>query len=239
MAAPWALWSHQHGRFVKKRSDIAVVCFVKGAYYEKSANTMIRKFSEHNPELNVFVFTDYKDIGSPSHGDIPYAFKYYAIQKVRSMGYRVVLWCDSVLKLQKPLDPVIREIYDVGVYLQKDGWLCGTWASDKCLEYFGVSRDEAMNISSIYACFMGFDFANPRTTEFMQRWKAAMDAGAFQGNHSNANKSESQDSRCRGHRHDQSCAELIAYQMKLPLSTRRASHIATTDEAIYFIGRGW
>jgi hypothetical protein len=239
MSVPWATWSSLHGRFIKKRTDVAVACFVKGSYYETSANIMIRKFAEHNPEINVFVFTDYKEIGSPSHQEIPYAFKYYAVQKVHSMGYRTVLWCDSVLKLQKPIDPVLREIAVVGVYLQKDGWACGTWANDKCLDYFGVSRDEAMNISSIWACFMGFDFANPVAREFLTRWKAAMDAGAFHGSHTNEDRRQSLDSRCRGYRHDQSCAELIAYQMKLPLSPQRASCVPINDAAIYFIGRGF
>jgi hypothetical protein len=76
-----------------------------------------------------------------------------------------------------------------------------------------VSRDQAMEITSIWACFMAFDFAVPAAREFFRRWKQAADSGLFRGLHSNDEKTESQDPRCRGHRHDQTCAELSAYMV--------------------------
>lgn len=232
------MFSLTHQRFVGKRKDVAVVCFATGDYYIYYANILVKTFRRHNLEINVYVFDDVRQIGSPTHQEIPYAFKYYAIQKVHSMGYRIVLWCDSVLKLQRSIISLLPEVCNVGVYLQEDGWKSGMWANDRCLEHFKVTRDEAMNIPAIWACFMGFDFQHPRTEEFMKRWKAAMDAGAFHGRQSNEGQTESSDPRCRGHRHDQSCAELIAYQMKLPLS-RTCIHYDPAYNHRYFVGREW
>lgn len=236
MPLPWKVFLTS-GRFVQKRTDVAIVCFASGSYYEYCTQELVRRFEIHNPEINVFVFKDFKSIGSPSHSDNPYAFKYFAIEKVRSIGYTTVIWCDSILKLQKSITPLIQEVQDAGIYLQNDSHLkSGTWANDTCLAYFGVTRDEAMEIPCIWACFMGFNFAKPQTHEFMRRWKAALDAGVFRGKHTNEKHTESNDPRCQGHRHDQSAAELIAHQMKLTLS-KRCVNPNPSIEHTYFVGR--
>lgn len=223
--------------FQSKSKDVAVVTFANGTY-----TRYIPQFKHYiqstNPLIPHYVFTDFAEIDSPPHNENPYAFKWYAIETVRKMGYRFVLWCDSVLKSVTPVEQLLPEIAERGVYLAEDGWKTGQFANDRALEYFGVTRDEAMNISSIWACFMGFDFANPRTHEYFAKLKAACDAGIFRGRHWNTEHTESQDPRCKGHRHDQTCAELISYQMKIP----RGTHVVTPDPNSthrYFIGREW
>lgn len=167
---------------------------------------------------DIQVFNSYDQIGSPSHTESPYAFKYYSILAARKRGYDVVIWCDSIVRLLKPIRPWIDDIQKVGVYLQKDIWSCGMWANDRALNHFGISRDEAMDIPSIYACVMAFDFRHPNTQRFLDAWKECLDAGLFRGHWTNDKQTESQDPRCRGHRHDQTCAELVAYKLGIPLS---------------------
>ncbi len=168
---------------------------------------------------DIQTFRDLAEIGSPSHAESPYAFKYYSILAARARGYDIVIWCDSIVTMLKPIRPWIDEIRKVGVYLQHDeSWSCGMWSNDKALEFFGVSRDDAMKIPSVYACVMAFDFRHPATDRFLSRWKECMDVGLFRGNYTNTEQTESQDPRCRGHRHDQTCAELIAHEQNIPLS---------------------
>jgi hypothetical protein len=191
-----------------------------------------------SPNVDVFVFNNETEIGSPRHQDNPYAFKVYAIEAVRSKGYEVVIWCDSILNPVRSLDSIIPEIEKVGVYLPEDGWKTGMYANDNCLQYFGVTRNQAMEISAIWACFMAFDFKNPVTHEFIRRWKKACLEGAFAGKTFNNDGSQSADPRCRGHRHDQSCAELISHQMGIPLS-RPVLHPEPKYDHRYFTGREW
>ena len=63
-----------------------------------------------------------------------------------------------------------------------------------------------------------FDFTHPITNEFFRRWKKAADDGIFCGNWANDTKTESQDSRCKGHRHDQTCAGFILHQLGIEKS---------------------
>ena len=194
---------------------IAVVSFASGRYlqYEPMLRGSVEKWC---PEADVFVFNRPEEIGAPPHSTSPYSFKPYAVDHVRKMGYRYVIWCDSVVRLRKPIDEFLPSVSTVGVYLAADGWKVGVWANDRALAYFGVTRDQAMEIEAIYACIMAFDFQSPLALEFLTRWKKASQDGIFIGHWKNDLKTESQDERCRGHRHDQTCAELISYQLGIP-----------------------
>lgn len=205
------------GRFVVNAKHIAFVTFASGRYTEYAP--LLRETVQRNcPEADVYIFNNPAEIGAPPHSSSPYSFKPYAVDYVRNLGYRYVIWCDSVVRLRKQTDALLQKISQVGVYLQADGWRVGTWANDRALAYFGLNRDQAMEIEAIYACIMGFDFHSPVAIEFLKRWKKASDDGIFIGNWKNDLKTESQDERCRGHRHDQTCAELISYQMGIPRS---------------------
>jgi hypothetical protein len=211
-----------NGRFVRTPSEFertAVVSYADGRY-TPVVNKLLQSVQIHNPGLDVFVFRTPQEIGSPPHSHNPYAFKVYAIQKVRDMGYTTILWCDSCLRAVRSLVPLIHSINTHGVYLQKDGWPCGRWANDRALEYYGVTRDQAMDITSVYACFMAFNFKTEIANKFFDQWKRACQMGIFIGRWENNAKTESQDERCTGHRHDQTCAELTAYTLQIPIQPR-------------------
>lgn len=196
---------------------IAFVSYADGSYVPVQA-VLVRSIRKIHPDIPVFAFNSRTLIGGPPHKEAPYGFKVYAVQYVRSLGYDIIIWLDSPNRLVMPIDTWIPEIEKVGVYIQKDGWMCGEWANDKTLAEFEVTRDESMTISNCYACIYAFDFRHPMTQPFFDRWKKACDDGFFYGLGKNDKKTESEDPRCLGHRYDQTCAELIAYKMGIPLS---------------------
>lgn len=195
---------------------IAFVTFSTDSYIQIEEGFQ-RSIVKIQPNIPLFSLHDFNIINSPSHKQDPYAFKIYAIEYVHNQGYDIVIWCDSPSRLIKPIDKWILDIERVGVYLQKDGWACGQWANDNALNHFCITRDEAMNISSVYACIMAFDFRHPITSQFLTMWKDCLRAGLFRGKWKNDDKTESQDERCLGHRHDQTCAELCAYKLGIEL----------------------
>ena len=213
-------------------SGMAFVSFASGSYAEPQ-KLFVESVQKHNPEIPVFAFTQFETIGSPSQKDNPYAFKVYAVETLRKWGYKTIFWCDSVLRLTQPIDSLVPEIRERGVYLQKDGWNSAQWANDRCLDYFGLTRNEAEKIESVYACFMAFDFTNPVTDEFFARWKKSCDDGIFRGAWNNNEKTESKDPRCRGHRHDQVCAEIISHQLGIPRGECRVRPGTDTPERYF------
>ena len=71
----------------------AVVTFANGNYL----NLVKRQENEFKKHLDCdyFCFTDFSQVGSPSHIEHPYAFKPYSIKKVLDLGYTNILWADS------------------------------------------------------------------------------------------------------------------------------------------------
>ena len=198
----------------EKRLRVALVTFASGSYkgIEKKLITSVKEF---NPYIDTFAFHDESEIGSPLHKDAPYAFKPYAVDFVRRKGYDVVIWCDSCLRAVSTLDGLVNDISARGVYLQRDGLNCGQWANDAALQYFNVTRDQSMKIESIYAQCMGFDFRTKMSYDFLSMWLGAAQAGIFKGRWNNDEKTESEDSRVKGHRHDQTSAELISHHLRI------------------------
>lgn len=199
---------------------VAFVSYADGYYIEVQRPLITSILKYKADDMAVFKFHNIADIhpDCPPHKVAPYGFKVYAVEYVRNLGYDIIIWLDSPNRLKKPVEDWCEEIAKVGVYLQQDGWKCGQWANDKCLEYFGITRDEAMEIPNIYACILAFDFRHPITDVFFRQWKQACLDGMFYGKANNKEKTESQDERCLGHRYDQTCAELIAHKLGIPLS---------------------
>jgi hypothetical protein len=199
-------------------AKVAFVSFATGIYIEKQKRLefSVRKFG-----YDIFTYTTFESIGSPTHEESPYEFKLHAIRAVYMKGYDIVIWCDSIIQLLRPITSWIPEIEKRGVYLQKDGHRLGNWANDRALEEFGVKRDDVMaEGTTIYACVMAFDFRYPITKRFLYRWKQCADKGLFRGKWNNKDRTESQDPRCEGHRHDQTCAELVARELEIKVGPR-------------------
>jgi hypothetical protein len=198
-------------------AKVAFVSFASGNYSNSLKDFV---FSVRRFGYDVYTYSKFEEVGSPKHKESPYEFKLHAIRTVYQKGYDIVIWCDSAVRLLHPIKDWIPQIEKEGVYLQGGGCIVGNWTNDRTLEEFNITRDEAMNLPTAYACIMGFDFRHPITKTFLYKWKECADKGLFKGNWSNEFLTESQDLRCRGHRHDQSCAELVALKLNIPISQR-------------------
>lgn len=163
-------------------------------------------------------FTDYKQIGSPTHSEIPYAFKPYAIQKARDMGYELILWCDSPVYAIKSIEPVFEYIFQHNYLLFDNiGYSLGDYSSDKQLKHFGITRDQAWGAKQIMACVLGFEFNEPEAVKLFDEYKSVAH-DLFPGEWDNDELTESKDMRVRGSRHDQSVLSCIAYRDNLRIT---------------------
>lgn len=161
-------------------------------------------------------FIGEESIGAPLHSECPYGFKVYAIQQAIEAGYTSVLWLDSSCYAIGNLTPVFDSLERDGMIFQEAGHMLGTWSTDAQLQYFGMTRDEAMNVGMIgNAGFLGFDFTNPIAERFFVMWHKAMMDGMFKGSWTNLEQECSYDPRCRGSRHDMTCSSALVYLMRL------------------------
>lgn len=168
------------------------------------------------PGEDILLFNE-KD-GFPRHEDNPYAFKIYAIEEAVRQGYDQVLFFDASVYAVKPLQPVWDWLTEKGIFLEEAGHYCGSWSNDRALEYFGITRDQAMKMPMFSAGYMGLDFRNPISIEFFAEWKEAMLNGIFKGS-------------WKDHRHDMAAGSIIANKRGLlPLYSKGGTFFAYVGE---------
>jgi hypothetical protein len=147
-------------------------------------------------------FIDEATIGSPPHHENPYAFKLYAIEKLRHLGVTQILWLDASVVFVRDCQPIFDIIQNTGFFFEAAGHYVGSWSNEQTLEYFGITREEANTMPMFSAGLTGLNFENDRAVEFFNSWKHSMLNGMFKGSWAD-------------HRHDMTCGSIIANKMNL------------------------
>jgi len=171
-------------------------------------------------------------IGSPKHIENPYAFKIYCIEKALSEGYEQILYLDSSIFAVRELTPLWKVIDENGYFMIEAGFMVGQWCNDETLNYFHLSRVDAMQMKMYGNCgVLGLDFTTQIAQTFFSSWKQSMLDGMFKGSWDN-------------HRHDMTCGSIIANRlnMKMERGDQWLSYALpdspTKDETIIFHGSG-
>jgi hypothetical protein len=193
--------------------NYAEACWWKGGgtWYPQGQARLVQSLKDTgNSDLTCFAWKNADELGCPSHADVPYAFKPYALQRAKEDGYELVLWCDASVWAIKNIQPVFDHLAKHS-HLFFHNSNIGRFTSDACLDGFNLSRDKAMNMDGLMGICMGFNLTMPVTQEFLQQWLAkAKDGFSFPGTWNNDQQQVSKDPRCVAHRHDQSVASIIA-----------------------------
>lgn len=151
---------------------------------------------------NFFGFTSEDQVGAPPHSDNPYAFKLYAMEHVRNLGYTSVLWLDSSCYAVANVEPIFQIIESKGYFMQEAGNWCGNWCNSQAYEYFNLDKETAMKMPMFSAGMTGLNFENTHARIFFEHWQTAMNNGIFRGSWDNF-------------RHDMLCGSVIACRMNL------------------------
>lgn len=196
-----------------------VVSFADGAgNYLKSMTRLEHSLKQTGFDGEFKGYNDYGHIRSPKHSETPYAFKPYSITTAIKEGAELLLWCDSPVYAIGDINPVFKHIKEKGhLFFNNIGYTVGDYTSDKCLEYFGITREESFKIPMIMACVMGLNMATENANLFLSKYNNAI--SVYPGAWTNVNQEVSTDLRCHGHRHDQSVASIIIHQMGLDILT--------------------
>lgn len=156
-----------------------------------------RRLANSIKGYETLMFSDYKQIGSPTHQESPYEFKVHAIEKAFEKD-PIVLWMDSSMKVVGDLSVIENIIKTDGYFMEEAGHYVRDWCNDRTLKYFNLDRTNNMIMFS--AGLLGLDRNNPAAMEWFNSWKQSALDGQFKGDWSN-------------HRHDMTCGSVIAQAM--------------------------
>jgi hypothetical protein len=199
--------------------------------------------SRQKPEVEYFIWNDKSGLppSSPSHADVPYAFKAYALQVAQFAGAKTLLWCDASIIPVKPITGLFELIEEKGYWIGNNGWTNYEWTADEAyphlfakvhqgcfLPYGGhcLAYDRAQNrlIKHVVAGSFGISLDHPKGKRIMEEYfRLASETKAFCGPWVNTNYTgqnvtgDARNAPCgpsdvRGHRHDQTALSVIAWQ---------------------------
>lgn len=153
--------------------------------------------------------------------------------------YSHVLWLDCSVWAIKDPNPIFDIINEKGYYFWPSGYNCAQTCSDKCLEYFNVTRDQAEKMPDCSTSMFGFNTGTAIGLEFINRWLKSAEDGQFGGSREHDNQSI--DPRFLFHRQDQSCASIIINQLGIemtPPNVYSAYYSSNMPESVIFAMRG-
>lgn len=181
-----------------------------------------------NKGAKALIFDKYEDIDSPTHQQSPYEFKIHAIRKAFEHD-DIVLWADSSMWLKGDLDKIETIIKRDGYFMEEAGHYVDDWCNDHTRKYFNLERGSGYTMFS--AGLTGLNLKSEKAMEFLYKWEQSAKAGCFKGLWSD-------------HRHDMTCASIIANRMGLKYQ-KGGSHMAyvgpgyaTPNEDVVFYCQG-
>jgi len=184
--------------------------------YKKGQERLANSLNGHKK----LMFTNYEEIGSPTHWQSPYEFKIHAIEKAWEHD-PIVLWADSSLWRVGDLSVIEKLIIEDGYFCSEAGHWVGTWCNAHTRRYFNLTREEAQVPGGLFmfsAGLLGLNSKSPIAHEFFKMWKASARAGCFRGD-------------WKDHRHDMTCASIIAQRLGMKYQ-RGGQHMS-------YIGEGY
>lgn len=191
-------------------------------------------------------------MGSPTHADVPFGFKAFAIERAIECGFSRVLWLDAPVIALRPLEPLWELIETQGYWFSANPtydnpagplWNCGQWTCDDALAPLGITREEAFDIPQVIGGAFGLNLKHPAGAAlFAEYLRLAQDGAAFRGPIANSRGEASSDPRVLGHRHDQTVASVIAHRLGVKLTRPPAwvvdgTRKCVTDDTVLWVDR--
>jgi hypothetical protein len=158
------------------------------------------------------LFFDHWPKGSPSHSQVPYAFKYYAMQQAFDRGADLVMWLDAAVVVLRPTAPLWQILKAKGILLFRNrGCPCHRFTAKRTLDKLGCFLQEAKGIEQVYGGVVGYNRHNSTAMSVFRRMQElSRDSVSFVGGGGSSYP------EFIAHRHDQSCLSIIAHRRKLP-----------------------
>ncbi len=201
--------------------------------YLKMQSRLIDSLKKVDYVGDVITYNSEKEISEdcPTHEEVPYAFKAFAIREAINKGYENIIWMDSAVYAVKPLTYFLDYIEKYGyVFFNNLGFTIGDYTSDECLNNFGWDRSKAFDRPMIMACCFGINTNNARALRFFNDYyKAAIDGVSYLGDWTNDSGQVSEDRHVKGHRHDQSVASIVIDNLDMDILKGQSTFFAYTE----------
>ena len=198
-------------------AEYCIIVVGVGQWYPKGIERLKLSLVSMGYRGDFISFIDRYPPGCPTHQEVSYAFKAYALAHVRELGYKRAMWLDCSMWAISPVDHLFDIIQSEGYLFQFANHWVGNWCTESVLRQYGITREEAMKIPMFPSGCFGISFESEIGNLFTDKFLSAAKDGSFIGPWRNSNHEVSQHPLCCGHRHDMTMGSLIAWKLGMQL----------------------
>lgn len=185
----------------------------------------------------------------PSHADVPYAFKAFAMAQAADAGFDTILWCDACILPIRDLTPLWEKIEKEGAWISRNGYTNYEWTADSAYpdlfpsefklhqhmlelgqqsDFLAMVRPLNRMIPHVVATAFGVSLNHPVGVNILREYeRLAKETKAFCGPWKNDATNFPENPReyacgpadVRGHRHDQSALSVLAWRNNVRLTS--------------------
>lgn len=192
-----------------------VVNVATGDHYVKGQKRLTQALGSG---ATMLAWTNMLPVGSPSHSEVPYAFKAFALQDAAARGNSLLLWADASILPVGPLGPLFDRIHDDGYWISRNGWTNSEWTADSAYADLGISRADNAKIPHVVATAFGINVQHTKGRAILAEYVRLAKTRAFCGPWRNCPETPCGGPGVLGHRHDQSSLSVIAWKLGCVLS---------------------
>lgn len=151
---------------------------------------------------------------SPTHQEIPFAFKAWALKAAADEGARTLLWADACIVPAQPLERLWEKIESDGYWIADNGFSNAEWTVPEAYADLGVTPDENERVPHVVATTFGISLNHPIGQYIFDEYLRLAQTKAFCGpvRLLQGTRVSRGDMQVSGHRHDQTALSLIAYR---------------------------
>jgi hypothetical protein len=230
---------------------VMLACVAHGGWYPRGAARLIESIHEKSPGYEVTAWINCYPPGSPgSHIEGGYEYgayisKPFAMRYMLDQGADIAILVDAAFFAIRSIGPLVEHITREGYYLCKNGNLVGEWASDRALDFMGLTRRAAFGVEEASSYCVGLNLTHERCRHLARNW--AHTWRAIPGPHTADGRQGrnagfvSRDPRVKGHRHDQCTLSLLAYEAGMHDLTERpvmTAYLGLEDARTVLVNRG-
>lgn len=181
---------------------------------------LINSFLDNGFTGSILLATDKNRSHYPLPDKLHYAFKSYCLKEAMDNGADIAIWSDCNMVLHSNISFLVSKIIENPIYLMKNaGWNTGQWTDDKCLNTFGITREQAFNISTVVSGFIAFDFRQKQSLDFFSEFYSHCNNPEVINGNRSIGCPDYGKNKHYGHRHDQSVLSLMANKYNINLLT--------------------
>lgn len=183
------------------------------SWHHKGRIRLLKSLFKHETGEVFYMSNARRDVRLKS----PYEDKLAFIKQAKSDGHDMILWLDCSIQAIRPLDDIWKWIEEKGYYLYASEYNCAQTCNDNALGIYGVTRDDAENITDVASNVVGINLRHPIGSAFFHKWTRSLKTTANLGEKWPTEKQRLREGQppFQFHRQDQSTASLAAKDLEL------------------------